>query len=60
MRNLMGKVAIVTSAAKRIGAAIAKALAQAGAGVALNYFKDALPIVSRLAGERISASAGLH
>jgi 3-oxoacyl-[acyl-carrier protein] reductase len=40
MSSLMGKVAIVTSASKGIGAAIAKALAEAGAAVAVNYFAD--------------------
>ena len=37
MANLKGKVAVVTGAAKGIGAAIAKALAAAGAAVVVNY-----------------------
>lgn len=37
MNKLAGKVAIVTGASKGIGAAISKALAKAGAAVAVNY-----------------------
>ena len=37
MKNLQGRVAIVTGASKGIGAGIAKSLAAAGAVVVVNY-----------------------
>jgi 3-oxoacyl-[acyl-carrier protein] reductase len=41
MKNLLGKVAIVTGASKGIGAGIAKALGGSGASVIVNYCSDA-------------------
>src|SRR5207248_1116022 len=40
MKQLEGKVAVVTGASKGIGAGIARALAEAGASVVVNYASD--------------------
>jgi 3-oxoacyl-[acyl-carrier protein] reductase len=40
MSNLKGKVAVVTGAAKGIGAAVARALGAAGVSVVVNYARD--------------------
>lgn len=56
MNNLTGKNALVTGAARGIGAAIARRLAEAGAHVAINYV-SAADAVTRLVGE-IAASGG--
>jgi 3-oxoacyl-[acyl-carrier protein] reductase len=39
-RSLTGKVALVTGAAKGIGAGIAKAMSAAGASVVMNFASD--------------------
>jgi 3-oxoacyl-[acyl-carrier protein] reductase len=49
MNSLSGKVAVVTGASKGIGAAIAKALGQAGASVVVNY------ATSREGADRVAA-----
>ena len=40
MKQLEGKVAVVTGASKGIGAGIARALGEAGAAVVVNYVSD--------------------
>lgn len=54
--NLQGKVAVVTGASKGIGAAIARAMAVAGASVAVNY-RSGQAEAERLVGE-IAAAGG--
>ena len=61
--NLKGKVALVTGASRGIGAAIAVALSEAGAAVAVNYREradaaDALVADINRAGQRAIAVAG--
>jgi 3-oxoacyl-[acyl-carrier protein] reductase len=56
MRDLTGKVAVVTGASKGIGAATAKALAAAGAAVVVNYASD-LKGAERVAAD-IAAAGG--
>jgi len=54
MRRLAGKVAVVTGASKGIGAGIAKALAQAGAAVVVNYAtarEDAERVAAEITGK---------
>src|SRR4030081_1703040 len=53
MSKLTGKVAVVTGASKGIGASIAKALADEGASVVVNYStskQDADRVVAEIAG----------
>ena len=40
MKNLKGKVALVTGASRDIGRAISISLAKAGVKVLVNYFRD--------------------
>lgn len=58
--NLKGKAALVTGASRGIGAAIAKALAAAGADVAITYSASpdkAAAVVKELAGKAIAIQA---
>ena len=55
-KALQGRVAIVTGAAKGIGAGIALALADAGAAVAVNYAHDL--VGARNVVEKITANGG--
>ena len=53
--SLQGRWALVTGAAKRIGAVIAEALHEAGAGVVIHHFNSTAPaeaLAARLNGER--------
>src|ERR1700742_3719696 len=62
MNRLNGKVAIVTGAASGIGPAYAKALAAAGAKVAIGDVEDAAPVVRAIrdaGGEAISQNCGV-
>ena len=58
--NLNGKVALITGAARRIGAAIATTLHRNGANIAVHYRKssaDAEALAERLNAERPDSAA---
>lgn len=58
--NLSGKIALVTGAARRVGKAVALALAESGARVAIHYHRSAAdvePLVARLTELGASACA---
>src|SRR5262249_46251261 len=57
--RLEGKVALVTGAAKNIGAAVAERLAGEGAAVAVNFRSDTSAAAAESVVERISAAGGL-
>ena len=56
MSNLSGRTAVVTGASRGIGAAIAQALAAAGAGVVVNYNRSPGPAETVVKG--IEAAGG--
>src|SRR3970282_1493718 len=61
-RTLAGQWALVTGAAKRVGAAIARALHGAGANVAIHYFtsaKEAEALATELNAERRGSAFAL-
>lgn len=59
MKALAGKTVLVTGAARRLGKAIALAMADAGAQVALTYLKSAAAAHEVLAAIRIKGANGL-
>lgn len=65
MAKLNGKVAVVTGASKGIGAAIAKALAKAGAAVVVNYSSsktgadDVVEAITSAGGQAIAVQANV-
>ena len=61
--SLQGRWALVTGAAKRIGAAIAEALHEAGSGVVIHYFNSAGPaeaLAARLGGKRPGSALAIQ
>ena len=61
--SLEGRWALVTGAARRIGAVIAEALHEAGAGVIIHYFNSAEPadaLVERLNSERAGSALAVQ
>jgi pteridine reductase len=59
MRNLQGSVAVVTAGARRLGRAIALALAESGCNVVITYRRSVADVDATLAGLRASGGGSL-